>query len=67
MSIFTANSPYRDWLVKLDVGVCARVIAAAKSVGAGVSELRLDFGPGYRIYFGSDGDQLVILLASGSK
>ena len=70
--------PYRDWLVKLDAGTIARVIAAvlrmeggnfsaAKAVGAGVSELRMDFGPGYRVYFGRDGEQLVILLAGGSK
>jgi len=70
--------PYRDWLVKLDASVRARVIAAvlrmeqgnlsaAKTVGSGVSELRLDFGPGYRVYFGSDGHELVILLAGGTK
>lgn len=41
--------------------------AAAKSVGSGVSELRLDFGPGYRVYFGRDGERLVILLGGGSK
>lgn len=39
----------------------------AKSVGAGVLELRMDFGPGYRIYFGRDGDLLVILLGGGTK
>jgi putative addiction module killer protein len=39
----------------------------AKSVGAGVEELRLDFGPGYRIYFGRDGAVLVILLGGGTK
>jgi len=36
-------------------------------VGVGVSELRLDFGAGYRVYFGKDGKRLVILLAGGSK
>ena len=41
--------------------------SAAKGVGAGVSELRFDFGPGYRLYFGKDGDRLVILLGGGSK
>ena len=39
----------------------------AKAVGAGVSEYKVDFGPGYRIYFGMDGGTLVILLCGGSK
>jgi putative addiction module killer protein len=41
--------------------------SSAKGVGAGVSELRLDFGPGYRVYFGREDDRLVILLGGGSK
>ena len=38
-----------------------------KGVGGGVLELRIDFGPGYRVYLGRDGERLVILLAGGSK
>lgn len=38
-----------------------------KGVGAGVFEYRIDFGPGYRVYFGKDGEQIVILLCGGSK
>jgi putative addiction module killer protein len=41
--------------------------AKAKALGGGVSEYKIDFGSGYRIYFGKDGDTLVILLAGGSK
>jgi putative addiction module killer protein len=70
--------PCRDWVVKLDTGTQICVItavlrmgngnfSAAKGVGSGVSELRLDFGPGYRIYFGKDGERLVILLGGAPK
>ena len=38
-----------------------------RSVGKGVLELRIHFGPGYRVYFGRDGDALVILLGGGTK
>jgi putative addiction module killer protein len=38
-----------------------------KSVDEGILEYRIDFGPGYRIYFGRDGEVLVILLTGGTK
>ena len=50
-------------LVRLENGN----LSGVKSVGAGVFEHRIDFGPGYRIYFGKDGDALVILLGGGTK
>jgi putative addiction module killer protein len=38
-----------------------------KSIGEGVLEYRIDFGPGYRVYFGRDGEELVMLLTGGTK
>jgi putative addiction module killer protein len=42
-------------------------LSNARPVGAGVSEYRIAFGPGYRIYFGQDGDALIMLLGGGTK
>jgi putative addiction module killer protein len=36
-------------------------------VGSGVLECKIDFGPGYRVYFGKDGERIVILLGGGTK
>jgi putative addiction module killer protein len=42
-------------------------LSNVKAVGNGVLECKIDFGSGYRIYFGRDGDRLIILLAGGTK
>jgi putative addiction module killer protein len=71
--------PFDEWLRELrDANAVARVLARigrirrgnlgdCKPVGEGVSELRVDYGPGYRIYFGQKGQTLVILLCGGDK
>lgn len=50
-------------LTRLELGNTSNV----KGVGRGVFELKVDFGPGYRIYFGKDGSEIVILLGGGTK
>ena len=72
-------NPFREWLHSLrDVQGRSRIrvrlnrvrlgnLGDCKSVGEGVMEFRLDFGPGYRVYFGQAGDTLVILLCGGDK
>lgn len=72
------ESPFAAWLSKLDPVARAKVTVAVvrlghgnlsnvKGVGEGVLEYRIEFGPGYRIYFGRDGETLVILLCGGTK
>ena len=73
------KSTFEDWLANLkDRQARARIrirlerprlgnFGDCKSVGSGVFELRVDYGPGYRVYFGRQGDALVILLCGGDK
>lgn len=70
---------FSDWLRKLrDEKARSRILIRirrlslgnfgdVKSVGNGVSELRIDYGPGYRVYFQQRGSVMVLLLAGGSK
>jgi len=43
------------------------LLGQTRTLGGGLEELKLDFGPGYRVYFARRGDRLVILLAGGDK
>jgi putative addiction module killer protein len=72
------SSPHAKWFNTLNAPAAAKVAIAitrmaqgnlsnTKSVGGGIQEYRIDFGPRYRIYFGRDGDRLVILLGGGTK
>jgi putative addiction module killer protein len=72
------DGPFGAWFDDLDPRAAAKVTVAVirigqgnlsnvKGVGSGVFEYRLNFGPGYRVYFGKDGETVVILLAGGTK
>ena len=72
------KAPFDDWFDKLDTVAALKVRTAlarietgnlgdVKPIGQGVSERRITFGPGYRVYFGKDGDKIVILLCGGTK
>jgi putative addiction module killer protein len=70
--------PFTRWFDGLDAVAAAKVTTAltrlalgntsnVKSVGTGVFEIKIDFGPGYRVYFGKDGATIAILLGGGTK
>ncbi len=72
------HQPFAEWFADLDPAARAKVarslvrmeqgnLSNVKSIGEGVLEYRIDFGPGYRVYFGRDGEVLVILLTGGTK
>ena len=69
---------FGQWFERLNSETARRVTTAlyrlalgnfssVKGVGGGVFEYRIDFGPGYRIYFGKEEDKIVILLCGGTK
>ncbi|HEV2198821.1 MAG TPA: type II toxin-antitoxin system RelE/ParE family toxin [Bryobacteraceae bacterium] len=72
------NKRFAQWLEGLAAAAAAKVTIAlarmergnfskVKSVGSGVFEYEIDFGPGYRVYFGKDGEHFVILIGGGTK
>ena len=73
------STPFSDWLAGLKDARAIGIVRArlnrirlgnfgdCKSVGSGVEELRIDFGPGYRIYYGRQGPLVVVLLCGGDK
>ena len=74
----TGRSTFTRWFEGLNAEAAAKVTTAlyrmgqgnfssVEGVGSGVFEYRIDFGPGYRIYFGKDGETLVVLLGGSSK
>jgi putative addiction module killer protein len=74
----SGREPFTRWYERLDWQAASKVSMALwrfangnlgeiKAVGAGVLERRIDWGPGYRVYFGRDGERLVILLGGGTK
>lgn len=72
------TKPFEQWFNSLSCDHALKVgtvltrmeegnFSKVKSVGNGVSERIIDFGPGYRVYFARDGDDLIILLGGGTK
>lgn len=75
----SGSAPFEDWLdnlrdargravirVRLD-RLSQGLLGDSKSVNDGVQELKIDYGPGYRIYFAEDGPAIVLLLIGGDK
>lgn len=71
------TSPYEEWFMGLDTVAAAKITTVKLKMEQGnlsnvkwfrgIGEYRLDWGPGYRVYIGRDGERLIILLGGGTK
>ncbi|MCW5590073.1 MAG: type II toxin-antitoxin system RelE/ParE family toxin [Legionellales bacterium] len=72
------SNPFKKWFDELNAQAAAKVSMAlykmeqgnfsnAKSIGQGIWEYKIDFGPGYRIYYGRQDDTVILLLFGGNK
>jgi len=73
------TTTFREWLDDLSDPIAAAIIAAriarlreglfgnVRSLGGGLAELKIDHGPGYRVYYMRRGTELVVLLCGGNK
>ena len=72
------KKPFKEWLGGLDIGARAKIrvrldrvrlgnLGKNRSVGEGVYELKIDYGPGYRVYYALNGKTVVLLLIGGDK
>ena len=71
------SSPFQDWFVRLDATAAAKVATAQMRVGLGITssikwfdglgEIRIDLGPGYRVYLAKEGNTLIVLFGGGTK
>jgi putative addiction module killer protein len=71
------SNPFRRWFDRLEAQAAAKVTAATVRLAMGntsnvkglgtIAEYRIDWGPGYRIYLGRDGEILIVLLGGGTK
>jgi putative addiction module killer protein len=76
--IENGRSPFAEWFDRLDAVTAERIdryirrlevgnFCSTKPLREGLFELRMDFGPGYRVYFGREGRTIIILVGGGSK
>jgi putative addiction module killer protein len=71
------SNPFRTWFERLHAEAAAKIVTAIARIELGnisrikwigtIGEYRIDWGPGYRIYLGKDGETLIVLLGGGTK